>query len=146
MMSLANHIEYEEKVINQLKNQFSSDANLNNFRTHYRWKHDGVSYEFDLVVLDNNNQIEKVYEIKTPKAVRTNINFIKKILHQYKNATKADVYLVYLGEDDNQLRIIPLTDLSIESPKNDSKKFYVKSFSEFYDALLRRHATMIMRN
>ena len=82
MMSLANYIEYEEKVINQLKNQFSSDANLNNFRTHYRWKHDGVSYEFDLVVLDNNNQIEKVYEIKTPKAVRTNINFIKKILHQ----------------------------------------------------------------
>ncbi len=135
MMSLANYIEYEEKVINQLKNQFSSDANLNNFRTHYRWKHDGVSYEFDLVVLDNNNQIEKVYEIKTPKAVRTNINFIKKILHQYKNATKADVYLVYLGEDDNQLRIIPLTDLSIESPQNDSKKFYVKSFSEFYDAL-----------
>lgn len=135
MMPLANYIEYEEKVINQLKNQFSSDANLNNFRTHYRWKHDGVSYEFDLVVLDNNNQIEKVYEIKTPKAVRTNINFIKKILHQYKNATKADVYLVYLGEDDNQLRIIPLTDLSIESPKNDSKKFYVKSFSEFYDAL-----------
>lgn len=135
MMSLAFYIEYEEKVINLLKNKFSLDANLNNFRTHYRWKHDGVSYEFDVVVLDNNNHIEKVYEIKTPKSVRTNINFIKKILHQYKNATKADVYLVYLGEGDNQLRIIPLTDLSIESSKNDLKEFYVKSFSEFYDAL-----------
>lgn len=134
MMSLSSYLEYEDKVINMLKNIISKRMDPDNiFQSHYRYKYKDRVLEFDLVEL-SNNQIKNVYEIKTPNAIHRNINFIKSQLLQYKNATHADVYLVYLDEE-KKLKIIPLTELEKQKEKKENTFRIVESFSEFYDSL-----------
>ena len=134
MIPISFYLEYEENVISLLKDVISKEIDSDKtLRTHYKYKRDGFSYEFDLVLLDNKDKITRVYEIKTLEAVKRNFNFIKKILQQYKNATKADVFLVYLNAS-NRLRIVPYSELTPESG-NISAKLVVNSFSEFYNTL-----------
>ncbi len=134
MMSLSFYLEYEEKVINLLKHELSSHMDsLKNLQVHYKYKHMGIEYDFDVVELQDG-QIKSIYEIKTFTTVRTNFNFIKDTLQQYRNATKADVYLVYLNEN-NKLIISPLSELVSPQKKSVTKSYNVKSFSEFYNAL-----------
>ena len=101
MLPLSLHIQYEEKVIDLLKHQFSSEIDSNSkLLSHYYYKKKERVYEFDMVQLDEHNQkIKKVFEIKTKKILETNFNSIKNKLQQYKRATKAEVYLVYLEND-----------------------------------------------
>ena len=134
MVSLSFYLEYEEKVINLLKETIlSKGVSRNNIQTHYRYNN-GHVYEFDLVELYEDGRIKNVYEIKTFHAVHTNFNFIKDTLQQYRNATKADVYLVYLNEN-NKLIISPLSELVSPQKKSVTESYNVKSFSEFYNAL-----------
>lgn len=130
--------EYEEKVMSLLKEKILSQTGLDkNIQTHYRYKHEGEVYEFDLVELDDHKQIKSVYEIKTPGAVNTNPNYIKETLQRYKRVSKAEnVYLVYLTDDD-QLVIVSLSELVPMSKMQNSVQGPIKEFSEFYDALKR---------
>lgn len=129
--------DYEEKVMSLLKEKIQSETAIdNNIQTHYRYKHDGEVYEFDLVELDNKDQIKSVYEIKSPKAIDTNPNYIKESLQRYKRVSKAEnVYLVYLSDDD-RLMIVPLPELTTKNKKEISIH-PVEKFSEFYDVLKR---------
>lgn len=138
-MPLSSYIEYEDNIIKLLKDKISSGKDSSkNLRTHYRYIHDSEMYEFDMVALDGFGKIEKIYEIKTPKAVETNLNFIIKRLQQYQNVTKAEVCLVYLGIDANELQIISLSNLLHDKKKNVPTESIVKSFSEFYDVLKQK--------
>ena len=129
--------DYEEKVMSLLKKKIQSETGTDkNIRTHYKYKHEGDVYEFDLVELDDNEHIKSVYEIKSPKAIDTNPNYIKVLLQRFKRVTKAeDVYLAYLIND--QLIIKPLSKLSTNNTKNNSVIGPIEKFSEFYDALKR---------
>ena len=130
--------EYEDRVLGQLENKIQSESdNKKNLRTHYKYKNEGQEYEFDMVELDDYEQIKSVYEIKTPEAVNTNPNYIKETLQRYKKASNAeDVYLVYLTDDD-QLIIVSLSELAPKSKKQNSVQGPIKEFSEFYDVLKR---------
>lgn len=130
--------DYEEKVMSLLKTKIQSETGIdNNIRTHYRYKYEGEVYEFDLVELNDKGQIKNVYEIKSPKVINTNPNYIKESLQRYKRASKAEnVYLVYLTDDD-RLVIVPLSELDIKSTKEISIQGPIENFSEFYNALKR---------
>ncbi len=134
MDSLPFYIKYEEKVLDLLIEELSSKLNNGHkLLSHYRQKYEGVLYEFDLVELDCNDKILRVYEIKTQRAVKTNFNFIKKILLRYRNVSKADVYLVYLNEKE-QMNIILWSHL-VPLERNEIVEKTIKSFPEFYDVL-----------
>ena len=93
-------------------------------------------YIFDLAVLDNRHNIIRIYEIKTPSSVKTNYNFIKALLREYKVRTKADVFLAYLNEN-GQLRIESLEELVADKSGNTPEQIIINNFSEFYDTLRR---------
>lgn len=134
MDSLSFSIRYDEKVLNLLEERLSSRLEVGHkLLREYFHIHEGVRYPFDLVELDHNNKIIRVYEIKTLRAVNTNFNYIKKILRKYKNATKADTYLVYL-DDNEQLKIVLWSEL-LPAERNKDVERTIKSFSEFYDVL-----------
>lgn len=137
MDSLSFYIEYEEKVLDLLIKKLSSSLRYGHkLLSHYRQKYEGVLYEFDLVELDRNEKIQRVYEIKTQRAVKTNFNFIKKILLRYRNVSKADVYLVYLN-DNEQMEIILWSDL-VPIARNEVVEIRtIKSFPELYDVLIK---------
>ena len=137
MLPLSLHIQYEEKVIDLLKHQFSSEIDSNSkLLSHYYYKKKERVYEFDMVQLDEHNQkIKKVFEIKTKKILETNFNSIKNKLQQYRNATKAEVYLVYL-ENDAQLQIVSLSDLRYNEKEETVPE--VTSFLEFCNLLKQR--------
>lgn len=133
---LSFYIEYEEKVLDLLIKKLSSSLKYGHkLLSHYRQKYEGVFYEFDLVELDRNEKIQRVYEIKTQRAVKTNFNFIKKILLKYRNVSKADVYLVYLNENE-QMKIILWSHL-VPIERNEVVEIRtIKSFPELYDVLI----------
>ena len=133
---LSFYIEYEEKVLDLLIKKLSSSLKYGHtLLSHYRQKYEGVLYEFDLVELDRNEKIQRVYEIKTQRAVKTNFNFIKKILLKYRNVSKADVYLVYLNENE-QMKIILWSHL-VPIARNEVVEIRpIKSFPELYDVLI----------
>ena len=82
--------DYEEKVMNLLKKKIQSETGTDkNIRTHYKYKYEDKVYEFDLVELDDNDHIKSIYEIKSPKTINTNPNYIKQSLERYKKISKA---------------------------------------------------------
>lgn len=129
--------EYEEQVLHLLKSKIVSEVGSDNhIRTHYKYKHENHVYEFDLVELDDRDKIKSVYEIKTPKAVSTNFNYIKELLQKYKKVTKADVYLVYM-EDDGLLQINPLSAFVPKDKEYIPVQGPITTFSEFFNTLKR---------
>ena len=131
MRDLRSYIEYEEKITSLLKNTIAEDNGVaKKLVSEYAFRNKGVFCRFDLVELDVNGKILKVYEIKTLTAVRSNFNYIRHQLQTYQKITEADVYLVYLDENE-KLIITHLDDLiQVKTKRIEQKK--VKSFSDFY--------------
>ena len=116
--------EYESKVVNKLKNGILKDRNI---KEYYRVNR----YEFDIVELDDNENILYVYEITTQLTYRHRLNYIKDKLIIIKNITKAkEVYLVYLDNNDKLVRIA-LSHIGSNDIEYDKEKS-VSSFSGFY--------------
>lgn len=101
-----SYIEYENKTLALLKEKIIADGcNENNLREKYRYIYHNRLYEFDLVELDENEEIVKVYEIKTVDAIRLNYNIIHRILYRYQHIIKGDAYIVFI-DDNQQLKIL----------------------------------------
>ena len=122
--------DYEAKVVSLLIANILKKKKKKKLVKEYPFEKNGQRYWFDLVELDNDKKILKVYEIKSPNAVKTNFNFIKGILQKYHDITEAEVFLVYL-EDNENLKIIPLNNL-VEAQVNNKRSILVKSFAQFY--------------
>lgn len=137
MKDLRSFIEYEEKVASLLKDAITNDNGKTTIlKSEYPFRDKGKFCRFDLVELDGvTGKILKVYEIKTLTAVKSNFNYIKYQLHTYHKITGADVYLVYLDENE-KLIIRELNDLVLlKDKKKETKPIKVKSFSDFYSSL-----------
>lgn len=131
-----SYIEYEGKTLNLLKNKIlETGTNAKNLREQYRYIHNNQMYIFDLVEVDGGDNIITVYEIKTFDAIKSNYNYIQRILWRYKMITNANVYIVFLDENEK---------LNIFSFDNyrDIRRFVTRaplssatSFSDFYRKL-----------
>lgn len=131
-----SYIEYEGKTLNLLKNKIlETGTNAKNLREQYRYIHNNQMYRFDLVEVDGGDNIITVYEIKTFDAIKSNYNYIHRILWRYKMITNANVYIVFLDENEK---------LNIFSFDNyrDIRRFVTRtslssatSFSDFYRKL-----------
>lgn len=87
-----------------------------------------------MVVLDKNDHILTIYEIKTQSAINSNYNRVKQRLQEYHDVTGANVFLVYIDNTDN-LNIVKPEDFKFPSKKHIIKPQLISSFSEFYGAL-----------
>lgn len=136
MKDLRSFIEYEERVVSLLKDEITSDNGVTKIlKFDYPFRDKGKFWRFDLVELDNDDNILKVYEVKTLTAVKSNFNYIKHQLQVYQHYTKANVYLVYLDENE-KLIIRDLNGLvSLKDKRKETKPIKVKSFSDFYSSL-----------
>ena len=136
MKDLRSFIEYEERVVSLLKDEITSDNGVTKIlKSDYPFRDKGKFWRFDLVELDNDDNILKVYEVKTLTAVKSNFNYIKHQLQVYQHYTKANVYLVYLDENE-KLIIRDLNGLvSLKDKRKETKPIKVKSFSDFYSSL-----------
>lgn len=132
--------EYYRKTLDLLINKIEKDGvRMENIREHYLYE----SYEgrilFDLVEIDANGRLKKIYKIKSAKGVYLNYNNIVSTLERYKFLTNADLYIVYQDEGEN-LKIISYNDFTNNTRKaipvlKDQKNQIVKSFIEFYKEL-----------
>lgn len=135
MMSLSSYLKYEEKVTNLLIEKLKSEQGApKKIRANYDFKTDGQSYVFDLVEFDEEDRLQKIYEIKTFSSVKSNSNFIKSLLHKFESITLANAYLAYLDEE-KQLHVIALPDFEKATRKTNTIERVVQSFSEYYETL-----------
>ena len=135
MMSLSSYLKYEEKVTNLLIEKLKSEQGApKKIRANYDFKKDGQSYVFDLVEFDEEDRLQKIYEIKTFSSVKSNSNFIKSLLHKFESITLANAYLAYLDEE-KQLHVIALPDFEKATRKTNTIERVVQSFSEYYETL-----------
>ena len=104
MNTIDDYLEYEHKVKNLLIDYISNERNNSRVRANYPYNYHGKKLVLDLVVLDENNKIIKVFEIKRNISVERTLNFIKERLRLYENATKADAFLAYLDEKDQLIK------------------------------------------
>ena len=131
-----SYIEYEGKTLNLLKNKIlETGTNAKNLREQYRYIHNNQMYRFDLVEVDGGDNIITVYEIKTFGAIKSNYNYIHRILWRYKMITNANVYIVFLDENE-KLNIFSFDNYS------DIRRFVTRaspssatSFFDFYRKL-----------
>ena len=97
MMSLKSFIEYKTKVLELLKRHLSDNTNTGiRLQSNYKREIKGHFHIFDLVELNDDSEIVKIYEIKTYAAISRNIKYISYQLGIYKHKIKAEVFLVYL--------------------------------------------------
>lgn len=135
MNTIDDYLDFEQKVTNLLIDYINNESNNSIVRANYPCKYHGKKLVLDLVVLNENNKLIKVYEIKTNSAVKRNLNFIKERLRLYENATKADVFLAYLDEND-QLQIKSYSDLKIKEKKeSDNTQLSISSFADFFNRI-----------
>ena len=136
MKSLITLYKYEENVqrqlIEKIKSEKGSDAII---KTEYIYNQKDKYWAFDLVVLDDNNAISSIYEIKTYNAIKSNFNYIKNQLNVYKKVTGATVYVAYINEND-QLQTIQLEELVKGKTEHIVKK-KIESFSDYYNEIKR---------
>ena len=134
---IVSYKEYEERVISLLKKQLIKGGTAEDkLREHYPYRYKNGLALFDLVELDNNNQLLNVYVIKTPTAVILIYNSTIHILKHYQEITKATIHLVY-KEERGELNITPFQGLINVSKKKDLilHSVAVESFLEFYKEL-----------
>jgi len=129
MMSFSSYTEYEAKVLALLRVKIETKDDQKVW-VHYKYKR----YEFDMVVLDKNNRIMTIYEIKTLAAINSNHNRIKHQLKEYHDVTGANVFLAYI-DNSNNLNIVKSEDFKIPSKIYIFKAQLINSFAEFDDAL-----------
>lgn len=138
MIDLRSFIEYEERVTSLLKDTIMNDNGATKIlKSNYSFRDKDKLWSFDLVELDGNGKIMKIYEIKTLTAVRSNFNYILHQLNTYQKKTDADVYLVYLDEKE-KLIVTHLNNLKpVQDKSKETKPAKVTSFSDFYSRLIK---------
>ena len=131
-----SYIEYEGKTLNLLKNKIlETGTNAKNLREQYRYIHNNQMYRFDLVEVDGGDNIITVYEIKTFDAIKSNYNYIHRILWRYKMITNANVYIVFLDENE-KLNIFSFDNYrDIRRSVTRASLSSATSFSDFYRKL-----------
>jgi hypothetical protein len=137
MKDLKEYLQYEQQVLDLLKNKISKENNGNTIKTEYIFPIGNRLLYFDLVELNHEGKLIKVYEVKTQSAIRRNHQYVNSQLQLYQKATGADVYLVYFG-DDKELHIQQFSDSKNHIIKEESKSqnvSTVESFSNFYERL-----------
>lgn len=136
MMSLKSFIKYETKVLELLKRHLSDNTNAEiRLQSNYKYEIDGHSHIFDLVELNNIGKIVKIYEIKSFAAISRNINYISYQLDIYRRKFKAEVFLVYL-DNDNQLNIESISDLNNKRDNNDGiPRTIIGNFTDYYSTI-----------
>lgn len=132
------YLKYEENTVASLKDKLESENSAKKkYVYQYVKRYENKIYIFDLVELNDDNSISKIYEIKTHSAVISNRHHIINQLKTYQRITKAEVYLVY-QEEDEILKIVSLSELSssASSSKQEQESYEtINSFSEFYEKL-----------
>lgn len=134
-----SYIEYENKTLSLLKEKIiANGGNRNNLHEQYKYIYHQRLHIFDLVELDENGQIISVYEVKTLTAIKSNYNYIHKLLLRYKMITKAKVFIVYI-DDNEQLNILPFENYrTIRRGPQRAHSSSVTSFNDFYRKLLMK--------
>ena len=129
MESFSSYLQYRTKVIDLLIAKIEPTiAKDKNIQICYLYK----NYNFDLVVLDSQDKILKIYEIQAFSATKSNINTIKDLLKGYEESTNAQAFLVYLDKGE-KLQIKSISDLAIMKKGSNVRRHYtIDSFSKFY--------------
>ena len=132
--------EYEKKVTDLLRKEIVPRLrNGQKIQTQYLYARKLNVYDFDLVVLDDKENISEIYEIITYNAYKSNFNYIKNKLQRYKDDISAKVFIAYLN-DNAQLQVESLEDIKKER-KGHNKSISsveakeIESFSEYYEAI-----------
>lgn len=153
-----NHMNYEKKVwngyeeeyhdgfnnrdkngtIQLLKSRIEEENSGNYVRVDFLYDLYDRAYRFDLVELNNKDEIKKLYVICSSKEYDKKLNALYKQLKLYQRVTKAEVFLA-IGEPflngsvwEASLRVVSLREL--EKTIND-RWLVAKSFSDFYNIL-----------
>lgn len=102
--------EYEGVVMALLKERLIQDgAKEHNLIDHCKLNND-IHFIFDLVEIDDNKNILRLFEIKSIQSIRYNRNYTYRLLNRFKDITQAPIFLVFLDEN-NVLQIIPHEEL-----------------------------------
>lgn len=126
--------DYEDKVMKLLKRRLIDEgAKEHNLIDHYILPNNEVNFIFDLVEIDNNNRILRLFEIKSIQSIKYNSNYIYRLSQKYKAITDAPIYLVYLDED-KQLQILAYEEILhyIHLRNNDIHAAPIATFESYY--------------
>ncbi|MBP5372417.1 MAG: FRG domain-containing protein [Bacteroidales bacterium] len=137
MMDFKEYLQYEQQVLKLLIDKISNENNGNTIKTEYRFLIGNRQLRFDLVELNHQGKLVKVYEIKTQSAIRRNYRYVNYQLQLYQKATGAEVYLVYIGDDKeiHTQRFLESENHIIKEYDKSQNDLKVESFSCFYTKL-----------
>lgn len=103
--------EYESIVLALLKERLIKEgAKEQNLIYHCNLNNNDIHFIFDLVEIDDNKNILRLFEIKSFQSIRYNRNYTYRLLNRFKDITQAPIFLVFLDEN-NVLQIIPHEEL-----------------------------------
>ena len=95
-----------KKIVERL---IQDGAKEHNLIDHCKLNND-IHFIFDLVEIDDNKNILRLFEIKSIQSIRYNRNYTYRLLNRFKDITQAPIFLVFLDEN-NVLQIIPHEEL-----------------------------------
>lgn len=130
--------EYEGVVMALLKERLIQDgAKEHNLIDHCKLNND-IHFIFDLVEIDDNKNILRLFEIKSIQSIRYNRNYTYRLLNRFKDITQAPIFLVFLDEN-NVLQIIPHEELlDYLSGINPGNRFpSVTTFESYYKRIAK---------
>ncbi len=103
MKQVAERFRYQENALNELGNRLKKQGiSKDRIKTNYRYNTLYQDFIFDLVVMkENGNTIESIYEIKNLSTIERNYPAIRRLLMNHQRITSAEkTYLVYFDKKD----------------------------------------------
>lgn len=133
MKRIKNFSEYEDKVMALLKERLIKEGTKENNLIDHCKLNDDIHFIFDLVEIDDNKNVSRLFEIKSIQSIRYNRNHIYSLFHRFKDIAQAPIFLVFL--DDNEvLQIIPYEELPdyIKAINSEVRHPSITTFESYY--------------
>lgn len=103
-------IEYENKVRSLLKQKLIENGTQERHLIDYYRLPGNDRYRFDLVEIDDNDNLIRLFEIRSIQSIKYNRNYTYRLVERFQEITQAPVFLAFLDETEN-LQILSLQEI-----------------------------------
>lgn len=123
-------IEYENEVRSLLKQKLIEEGIQERHLIDYYRFPGNDRYRFDLVEIDDNDNVIRLFEIRSLQFIKYNRNYTYRLVERFQEITQAPVFLVFL-DDEKNLQILSSQEI-LNYINAKTRNSSITSFEAYY--------------
>ena len=123
-------IEYENEVRSLLKQKLIEEGIQERHLIDYYRFPGNDRYRFDLVEIDDNDNVIRLFEIRSLQFIKYNRNYTYRLVERFQEITQAPVFIVFL-DDEKNLQILSSQEI-LNYINAKTRNSSITSFEAYY--------------